>query len=664
MINGSQMFKNLRLWAKLMVGMSASVLAVVVLLSVTNLRDLDNLALTAERESLAVKLNALQALIDAEARRMSSMAVLLASAPGVQEEVDSGAAEALGKRFGAVYAALARDFGVAEFQFHRPSGEPFVVLQQAAQADAAERAPTDLIVASGARRALSSELEASPQALRVRAVAPILRDGRHLGSLVFGTTIAQDALQAFKDDNVADVAIHVPDGGRFRTVASTLGERAILPDERLKAVLAGGAWHDERDLDGVPRALLAAPLADHAGRPVAVAVIAIDRSGYLSAWRGAVWMAALEGAVSLVLGLGLAYLMARPLARRISDVMSGVNEVAQGNLGRALVTDAHDEIGRLAGATNEMRIRLQDLVAEVARHASEVNEVAQEISAAVEHQAASSAEMSSSVAEITSTMEELSASSSEIAENSSAVVSMANQTLLNSRKGSEGVQSVLARMQDIRADNQHNLAEIVDLGAKSKEIGKVMEIINTIADQTRLIAFNAALEASSAGEAGKRFSVVAAEIRRLADSVTDSTGEIATRVNEIQDSISRLVITSEKGAQVIASGIAASGNAAEKLSEIVNAATETSSAAQQISLSTQQQKTASSQVVVALREIVSANAYTAKSTARIVQVGKEMSRLSSALFSATRQFRLGDDAIAGDRGAGGERQATGPRSAE
>ena len=73
-----------------------------------------------------------------------------------------------------------------------------------------------------------------------------------------------------------------------------------------------------------------------------------------------------------------------------------------------------------------------------------------------------------------------------------------------------------------------------------------MEIINTVGDQTKLIAFNAALEASSAGEAGKRFSVVASEIRRLADSVTDSTSEIESKISEIQDSISRLVITSEK----------------------------------------------------------------------------------------------------------------------
>jgi methyl-accepting chemotaxis protein len=198
-------------------------------------------------------------------------------------------------------------------------------------------------------------------------------------------------------------------------------------------------------------------------------------------------------------------------------------------------------------------------------------------------------------------------------------------------------------MGDIRADNQHSLQEIVELGAKSKEISKVMEIINTIADQTKLIAFNAALEASSAGEAGKRFSVVASEIRRLADSVTDSTSEIETKIQEIQDSISRLVITSEKGGSIITSGMEASTSTARSLDDLVNAASHTSSAAQQISLSTQQQKTASNQVVVALREIVTASSHAAQSIGRISQISHEMTVMSAELGNTVQQFKLAEN---------------------
>jgi methyl-accepting chemotaxis protein len=287
-----------------------------------------------------------------------------------------------------------------------------------------------------------------------------------------------------------------------------------------------------------------------------------------------------------------------------------------------------------------MRYQLHELAAKVGTHALTVNAAAKEIATAVSNQAATSSEMSASVAEITSTMEELSASSTQIAEHSKSVVDIANHTWENSKKGAEAMQVVMGKMGDIRSENQISLQEIVDLGSKSKEISKVMEIINSVADQTKLIAFNAALEAASAGESGRRFSVVAAEIRRLADSVTDSTSEIEAKIGEIQASINRLVITSEKGAIGIADGMSATANTSDRLGELVGATSQTSSAAQQISLSTQQQKTASNQVVVALREIVTASSHTAQSINLISQISLDMTSTSSELNKIVGQFKL------------------------
>jgi methyl-accepting chemotaxis protein len=333
--------------------------------------------------------------------------------------------------------------------------------------------------------------------------------------------------------------------------------------------------------------------------------------------------------------------IARSISRPVAELVTAMNGMAAGDMTVALPNrDRGDEIGCLAQAAERMRSQLHHLAAEVDTHAKAVLAAANDISGAVEDHASMASEMSSSVAEITSTMEELSASSNQIAEHSTSVVDIANQTLDGSRKGAAAMQTVLGRMTDIQADNQLNLQEIVDLGAKSKQIGKVMEIIKNIADQTKLIAFNAALEASSAGAAGKRFSVVAGEIRRLADSVTDSSGTIETKIDEIQDSISRLVITSEKGASGIAAGAAASSTTAERWNEMVDAAGHTSSAAQQISLSTQQQKTASGQVVVALREIVAASSHTAQSVTRLSRISKEMSSLSARLADTVGQFKL------------------------
>jgi methyl-accepting chemotaxis protein len=300
----------------------------------------------------------------------------------------------------------------------------------------------------------------------------------------------------------------------------------------------------------------------------------------------------------------------------------------QGSLA-LIIGNVNNSVHRL----EQSATRLAETAGLVAENSFHQQDVGHSMAAAVE-------EMSSTVVEITSTMEELSASSTQIADHSTSVVDIANHTWENSKKGSDSMQQLLGLMGDIRVDNQNSLKEIVELGAKSKEISKVMEIINAIADQTKLIAFNAALEASSAGESGRRFGVVAAEIRRLADSVTDSTNEIEGKVQEIQNAISRLVITSEKGTGTIDAGMEASTNTARNLDELVDAASHTSGAAQQISLSTQQQKTASSQVVSALREIVSASAHTAQSIRSITEIGNEMNEMSHELSGLVKQFKL------------------------
>jgi methyl-accepting chemotaxis protein len=408
--------------------------------------------------------------------------------------------------------------------------------------------------------------------------------------------------------------------------------------------MGGEAQLEHREIKGVLHAVYAGSVKDFSGKPIGVIEIAMDSSRYQSTLASARSNALIVGLLSVAIGLFLAMLIARHLVSRINTVVEGVNRVAMGDLSSDIVLDGKDEIADLARATRDMRRKLHLLTSELGVNAAKVHAAAQEISSAVEGQAATSSEMSSSVAEITSTMEELSASSTQISDHSKSVVDIANLTLDGSRKGSEAMQNVIGRMNDIRADNQHSLQEIVNLGAKSKQISKVMELINAVADQTKLIAFNAALEASSAGEAGKRFSVVASEIRRLADSVTNSTSEIDAKISEIQDSISRLVITSEKGGVGIAAGSAASANAADRLGEIVNTASHTTSAAQQISLSTQQQKIASNQVVVALREIVVASSHTAQSITRISQISHDMSDLSARLDGLARQFKLGDAA--------------------
>jgi methyl-accepting chemotaxis protein len=316
-----------------------------------------------------------------------------------------------------------------------------------------------------------------------------------------------------------------------------------------------------------------------------------------------------------------------------------------------IVRPARDIFGAIEHFDNDLTIRipetthneigkLHSVIKRIADTVIRLDFYAGKISASVEQQAAVISEQSAAVTEITATMEELSASSSQIADHSISVVDIASKTWEDTKKGANKVEAVIIKMQEIQSDNQHSIGEIVSLGRKSKEITKIMDLINKIADQTKLIAFNAALEASSAGEAGKRFGVVAVEIKRLADNVMESTGEIEAKVNEIQEAIDHLVIASEKGSKGIQEGMEYSGEAAQILLAIVDAAQETTNAAKQISFSTQQQKTASNQVLAALREIVTGASQTAGSVDQISLTCMDIAKLSKDIKETIDCFKV------------------------
>lgn len=385
-------------------------------------------------------------------------------------------------------------------------------------------------------------------------------------------------------------------------------------------------------------------------------MVEVDKEEYLALSRERFLASTGIGLLTLLIGLVLLY----PLTGRLISPLTRFQRQLQGithslDLSRRVETDDQAELGDLANQTNALLERLSRAILAVSNNAQALTRVADQLAQTaglsgvhggdIAHEAnqtmaAAVEEMASSVAEITSTMEELSTSSTQIADHSQSVVDVANQTLERSRKGSTAMQLLQAKMQDIRSDSEQSLTEIVALGAKSKQINKVMELINTLAAQTKLIAFNAALEASSAGESGRRFSVVASEIRRLADSVTDSTQEIEGHTEEIQNAINRLVVASEKGASSIEQGVEVSISTAQDLDAVLKAASQTSNAAQQISLSTQQQKTASNQVVIALRDIDTASSRSAQSVRNITDISQEMINMSAELNSLVQEFTL------------------------
>ncbi len=355
-------------------------------------------------------------------------------------------------------------------------------------------------------------------------------------------------------------------------------------------------------------------------------------------------------ALQLVMALAVAFLLMLGsrffVNRYITGPIEQITQNMQGfrnDLTISVPIISNDEVGELASWFNDLIGKLRYNVIMVAEVTNSLYSHVREISNNMDHQSTFAVELASSVTEITSTMEELSSSAAQIAQHSQGVVSQTDTTLQNTRQGASDVQHLTAKIEHINHDMQANLAEIVALGKKSKEINKIMEIINNIANQTRLIAFNAALEAASAGEVGKRFGVVAVEIRRLADSVVESTAEIESKITEILDAVNRLVMSSEKTSVMMQEGQESSIHTVDMLMNMVDGVEQVADSARQISLSTQQQQIASSQVLLAIREIDQGVRNSTDSAHHSNIIANELAQLAEKLKSLVEKFKIDPD---------------------
>jgi methyl-accepting chemotaxis protein len=209
----------------------------------------------------------------------------------------------------------------------------------------------------------------------------------------------------------------------------------------------------------------------------------------------------------------------------------------------------------------------------------------------------------SSVKEIESTISENTQIAADIAEKTGSVATIASKTEEDVNSGFSVLEQNVAKMEDIKTKNDSVIAGIVALGNKITKIRDIIKTINTITDQTKVIAFNAALEAASAGDKGKRFSVVASEVNRLADDIAALTKQIREQIEEIQDSSSSLIISSEESADKITEGRRLIKDLEEIFREIKNGAEITSTQAQTITVSTQKQQQSTAQINVAIADI-------------------------------------------------------------
>ena len=362
----------------------------------------------------------------------------------------------------------------------------------------------------------------------------------------------------------------------------------------------------------------------------------------LDAASGTVSMALLLATLmGTLIGGATAFVLSRKIVGTVRALAARANEISQGNLcSDALLIKSGDELGQLADGFDTMLVNLKDLTGQILSVTQNVNSAAAQISCSAKQQACSTKEQAATVQQITSTMQEIAQSGSQIVEKAKEVATAAESAAQQSKSGIAAVQNTTQTMESIREQVEEVAENIVALSEKTQVVGDIIATVNDIAEQSNLLALNATIEAADAGEEGNRFSVVANEMKNLADQAKTCTIQVRNILGEIQKGINSAVMLTEEAVKRVEIGKQQADISQDVIRRMSETTDESVQAFQQIIGATSQQQVGFEQVTKGMQNIDQATQQTASGTAQLEQAVLSLSAMSGQLKSAVSYYQL------------------------
>lgn len=344
--------------------------------------------------------------------------------------------------------------------------------------------------------------------------------------------------------------------------------------------------------------------------------------------------------IAVLIGTSLGLVIARSISRSVSILKQTAASLADGDLTPRSTVTTHDELGEISVCFNQVADTLHAVVSQVSGSSHSLSNAAVELRANAEQIANGSDHVAAEAVTVATAGEEMAATSNDIASNCSMAVESANQACRTANSGAAIIQQTVEGMAKIASKVQDSARTVESLGVKSEQIGAIIGTIEDIADQTNLLALNAAIEAARAGEQGRGFAVVADEVRALAERTTRATREIGDMIKSIQAETRNAVLAMQDGVDEVDKGTTDAARSGQALAEILEQVSDVTGQINQIATAAEEQTATTNEISGNMQRITDVVQQTAASSQMTAESAVRLSGLAQELRQVVDRFRL------------------------
>ncbi len=326
--------------------------------------------------------------------------------------------------------------------------------------------------------------------------------------------------------------------------------------------------------------------------------------------------------------------------KRVAGYRRFIAEVSTGNLTRRIEMPGDDELGSLGDQLNDMVAKLATMAGQVSGTSVTLMTAVEQLQQSVSSQSAGAAQQASAVSETATTLEEIRVTSNQTRDKARALGQAADRTREEGERGLHAVQTTVSAMQDIRGRVESIARNILALSEQTQQIGDITRLVSNMAQQLKILALNASIEASKVGEMGKGFAVVASEVRELAEQSQDATTQIQSILQDIQRATDKSVMATEEGIKGVDEGTRLVDQAGATMKDLTQIIRETALASQQIVAAVGQEASGIDQIASAMKDINGATKQFLAATQQTKQTALSLGDIAMELRSSAAVYKL------------------------